>query len=59
MTRTRPSPGPWLRLTALAATAATGLVVATGESALSHGVAALVAVALAFAAILWLESRFL
>jgi protoheme IX farnesyltransferase len=40
------SAGPWLRLTAVAATAATGLVVATGESALSHGVAALVAFAL-------------
>jgi heme o synthase len=40
------TPGPWLRLTALAAAAATGVVVVTGESALSHGVAALVAVAL-------------
>jgi protoheme IX farnesyltransferase len=59
MTSTGTSPGPWLRLTALAATAATGLVVATGESALSHGVAALVAVALlvAVASSAWFAHR--
>ena len=53
------APGPWLRLTAVAAAAASGLVVATGESALSHGVAALVALALLIAVALsaWLAHR--
>jgi len=42
-----PPPGPWLRLTALGGTAATALVVVTGEWAgLSHKAAALVALAL-------------
>jgi len=42
-----PRPGPWLRLTALAGTAAAALVVVTGEWAgLSHKAAALVALAL-------------
>jgi protoheme IX farnesyltransferase len=59
MTSTDTRPGPWLRLTALAATAATGLVVATAESPVSHGVAALVAVALLNAVALsaWLAHR--
>jgi protoheme IX farnesyltransferase len=41
-----PAPGPWLRLLALGATAATALVVATGEHALTHDAAVLVALAL-------------
>ncbi len=42
-----PSSGPWLRLTALAAAAATALVVVTGEwGGLSHQAAALVALGL-------------
>jgi protoheme IX farnesyltransferase len=41
------APGPWIRLTALAAVAATALVVATGEwGGLSHQAAALVALGL-------------
>ena len=36
-------PGPWLRLTALAAVVSTGLVVASGELGLAHRVLALVA----------------
>jgi protoheme IX farnesyltransferase len=39
-------PGPWLRLTALAATVATGVVVVTGEWARSHQAAVLGALAL-------------
>ncbi|MDQ3098032.1 MAG: hypothetical protein M3Q61_07690, partial [Chloroflexota bacterium] len=39
------SPGPWLRLTALVAVVATGLVVASGELGLAHRVLALVALA--------------
>jgi heme o synthase len=41
-----PAPGPWLRLLSLGAVAAVALVVATGEHALSHDAAALVALAL-------------
>jgi heme o synthase len=40
------NPGPWYRLTSLAATAGVGLVVATGEWALAHDVAAHVTLAL-------------
>jgi heme o synthase len=40
------SPGPWYRLTSLAATAGVALVVATGEWALAHDVAAHVTLAL-------------
>jgi len=39
------SPGPWLRLTALAAVVATGLVVASGELGLAHRVLAIAALA--------------
>ena len=39
-------PGPWYRLTALAATAGVAIVVATGEWALAHDVAAHVTLAL-------------
>jgi protoheme IX farnesyltransferase len=42
----RSVPGPWLRLTALAATVATGVVVVTGEWARSHHAAVLGALAL-------------
>ncbi|HYM63694.1 MAG TPA: heme o synthase [Gaiellaceae bacterium] len=41
-----PTPGPWLRLLSLAAVSAVALVVATGEHALPHDAAALVALAL-------------
>ena len=41
-----PAPGPWLRLLSLGAVAAVALVVATGEHALPHDAAALVALAL-------------
>ena len=53
------APGPWLRLTSLAAAGATGLVVATGEWALSHRVSAVVALALLAGAALgaWLAHR--
>ena len=40
------TPGPWLRLTALAATVATGVVVVTGEWSRSHEAAVLGALAL-------------
>jgi protoheme IX farnesyltransferase len=39
----RSAPGPWLRLTALAAVVATGLVVASGELGLAHRALALAA----------------
>jgi heme o synthase len=42
----RSTPGPWLRLTALAATVATGVVVVTGEWSRSHEAAVLGALAL-------------
>jgi protoheme IX farnesyltransferase len=45
----RTVPGPWLRLTALAATAATALVVVTGEWSRSHEAAVLGAFALVLA----------
>jgi protoheme IX farnesyltransferase len=54
-------PGPWLRLTALAAAAATAVVVATGEWAgLSHNGSALVALALLVGIALstWLNHRY-
>jgi len=41
-----PAPGPWLRLLSLGAVGAVALVVATGEHALPHDAAALVALAL-------------
>ena len=41
-----PTPGPWLRLLSLGAVGAVALVVATGEHALPHDAAALVALAL-------------
>jgi protoheme IX farnesyltransferase len=41
-----PAPGPWLRLLSLGAVSAVALVVATGEHALPHDAAALVALAL-------------
>jgi heme o synthase len=47
-----PGPGAWLRLLALGATAATALVVATGEHALTHDAAVLVALALLVATFL-------
>ena len=45
-------PSPWLRLLALGAAAATALVVATGEHALTHDAAVLVALALLVATFL-------
>ncbi len=55
----RPAPGPWLRLSALAAAAATAVVVATGEWARSHEAAVLGALALSLgvAAAAWLGHR--
>jgi heme o synthase len=47
-----PRPGPWLRLTALAATAGTAVVVATGSWGLAHDVAANVTLALLAATVL-------
>ncbi|MGH3024714.1 MAG: hypothetical protein ACRDNI_13730, partial [Gaiellaceae bacterium] len=41
-----PRPGPWLRLTAVAATAGVGTVVATGQWGMAHDVAAHVTLAL-------------
>ena len=46
MAEPRSTPGPWLRLTALAATVATGVVVVTGEWSRSHEAAVLGALAL-------------
>jgi heme o synthase len=57
---TTAQPGPWLRLTALAAVAATALVVVTGEwGGLSHDATALVALALLLGVTLsvWLGHR--
>jgi heme o synthase len=48
----RPGSDPWLRLLALGAAAATAVVVATGEHALTHGAAVLVALALLVATFL-------
>jgi protoheme IX farnesyltransferase len=47
-----PAPSAWLRLLALGATAATAVVVATGEHALTHDAAVLVALALLVATFL-------
>jgi heme o synthase len=47
-----PRPGPWLRLIALAATAGTAVVVATGSWGLAHDVAANVTLALLAATVL-------
>jgi protoheme IX farnesyltransferase len=47
-----PRPGPWLRLTAVAATAGVAAVVATGQWGLAHDVAAHVTVALLAATLL-------
>jgi protoheme IX farnesyltransferase len=54
-----PAPGPWLRLTAAGAVAATATVVATGEWARSHEAAVLGALALSLglAASAWLGHR--
>jgi protoheme IX farnesyltransferase len=60
MTRGAIAPGPWLRLSAAAAAAATAAVVATGEwPGLSHDAAALVALALlaGVAASVWAGHR--
>jgi protoheme IX farnesyltransferase len=55
----RPAPGPWLRLTSVAAVAASAAVVATGEWAGSHEASVLAALALAtaVAAAAWLGHR--
>jgi heme o synthase len=55
----RPQPGPWLRLTALAATAGVAAVVATGDWGLAHDVAAHATLALltAVATAGWLAHR--
>jgi protoheme IX farnesyltransferase len=57
--RARSAPSAWLRLLGLGATAATALVVATGEHALTHDAAVLVALALLVGTFLavWLGRR--